>query len=186
MRQAEDILAFVEALHGNGLSSKLLRALIDVEKRERALRERDEFLAKRKEAGLLIDPETAEVSWTYAHIVDPYGIEPDFHEEEKCLGRVYFARAPGSDVWVSFYQCLPGDQRRPGCKPPPCWSPPGNPSDGSVARRSSGRASLFIACRPRKRRLSYCLYAGARGTIDGRDARGCQPTQNVWIGQPSR
>ena len=127
MRQAEDILAFVEALHGNGLSSKLLRALIDVEKRERALRERDEFLAKRKEAGLLIDPETAEVSWTYAHIVDPYGIEPDLHEEEKCLGRVYFARAPGSDVWVSFYDLPQATKDALDARPAPAPESPGEP-----------------------------------------------------------
>jgi hypothetical protein len=34
----------------------------------------EEFLAIRKEAGLKIDPETAEVDWNYAEVLDPYGI----------------------------------------------------------------------------------------------------------------
>jgi hypothetical protein len=63
----------------------------------------EEFLAIRKEAGLKIDPETAEVYWRYKYIVDPYGIYPDLTDEERCAGRVYFARSPDSDVWVAFY-----------------------------------------------------------------------------------
>jgi hypothetical protein len=31
----------------------------------------EQWLAIRKEAGLKIDPETAEVEWTYAYIQDP-------------------------------------------------------------------------------------------------------------------
>jgi hypothetical protein len=62
----------------------------------------EQWLAIRKEAGLHIDPETAEVMWTYAQTCDPYGIDPDLPEELKQIGREYFARAPGSDVWVSF------------------------------------------------------------------------------------
>jgi hypothetical protein len=65
--------------------------------------EREAWLAIRKEAGLKINPETAEVDWNYAYILDPYGIDPDLPEECRCIGRAYFARAPGSDVWVSFY-----------------------------------------------------------------------------------
>jgi hypothetical protein len=62
--------------------------------------EQDEFLSIRKEAGLKIDPATAEVTWRHAQVVDPYGIR-DLSPEECCIGRVLFARAPGSDVWVS-------------------------------------------------------------------------------------
>lgn len=63
----------------------------------------EQWLAIRKEAGLQIDPETAEVDWWYVQILDPYGVDPDLPEEAQCVGRGYFARSPGSDVWVSFY-----------------------------------------------------------------------------------
>jgi hypothetical protein len=64
-------------------------------------RRANEFLRIRKEAGLKIDPETAEVAWDYRQVVDPYGIYP-FDPESDCVGRAYFARAPGSDIWVEF------------------------------------------------------------------------------------
>jgi MT-A70 len=63
----------------------------------------EQWLAIRKEAALQIDPETAEVMWKYGHIMDPYGVDPDLPEEYQCVGRAYFARFPGGDVWVSFY-----------------------------------------------------------------------------------
>ena len=56
----------------------------------------------RKEAGLKIDPETAEVDWTYGQVLDPYGVYPDLPEEYRQVGRAYFARSPGSDIWVNF------------------------------------------------------------------------------------
>ena len=59
--------------------------------------------ALRKAVGLQIDPATAEVEWTYAYTVDPYGDDPDLPEEYRCVGREYFARSPGSNVWVSFH-----------------------------------------------------------------------------------
>ena len=62
----------------------------------------EQWLAIRKQAGAKIDPATAEVDWNYAQILDPYGVHPDLPEECDCVGRVYFARAPGSDVWVHF------------------------------------------------------------------------------------
>ena len=62
----------------------------------------EEWLAIRKEAGLHINPETAEVDWTYALTLDPYGVEPELPEEYQQVGRTYFARSPGSDVWVWF------------------------------------------------------------------------------------
>ena len=63
---------------------------------------REQWLAVRKEAGLLIDPETAEVEWTYALTLDPYGVYPDLPEELQQVGREYFARSPGRNVWVRF------------------------------------------------------------------------------------
>src|SRR5690349_15379218 len=62
-----------------------------------------QFLAIRKEAAFEIDPETAEFIWSWEQILDPYGVDPDLPEECYCVGRVYFARSPESDVWVSFY-----------------------------------------------------------------------------------
>jgi hypothetical protein len=60
----------------------------------------EQWLAIRREAALQIDPETAEVMWKHTNVVDPYGVYPDCPEE--CIGRVYFARPSGSDVWVCF------------------------------------------------------------------------------------
>ena len=61
-----------------------------------------EFLAVRTEAAKHIAPETAEVYWTYGQTMDPYGIDPDLPEELRCIERIYFARSPGSDIWVCF------------------------------------------------------------------------------------
>ena len=61
-----------------------------------------EWLAIRREAALRIDPATAEVFWTYAQTLDPYGIDPEMPDELRQVGREYFARSPGSDVWVWF------------------------------------------------------------------------------------
>jgi hypothetical protein len=62
----------------------------------------EQWLATRKEAGLKIDPETAEVDWTYALTLDPYGVYRDLPEEYQQVGREYFARSAGSDIWVNF------------------------------------------------------------------------------------
>ena len=61
-----------------------------------------QWLAIRKETGLKIDPETAEVTWIYVWELDPYGVHPDLPEEYKQANRESFARSPGSDVWVAF------------------------------------------------------------------------------------
>jgi hypothetical protein len=51
----------------------------------------EEYLSTlRKAVGLQIDPNTAEVDWTYAQVLDPYGDGLDL------------ARSPGSDLWVWF------------------------------------------------------------------------------------
>jgi hypothetical protein len=48
-------------------------------------------------AGRQIDPDNAEVYWRFG-----YGVYPDLPPECDCVGRCYFARAPGSRVWVEF------------------------------------------------------------------------------------
>jgi hypothetical protein len=58
--------------------------------------------ALRRAVGLSIDPDTAEVEWWYAQTLDPYGDFPDLPEESRQVGREYFARSPGSDVWIEF------------------------------------------------------------------------------------
>jgi hypothetical protein len=63
----------------------------------------EEWLALRKEAALKIDPATAEVDWQYGFTLDPYNVCPDLPEELRQVGRVYFARSPGSDIWVAFH-----------------------------------------------------------------------------------
>jgi hypothetical protein len=63
---------------------------------------KEQWLAIRKKAALRIDPETAEAEWTYAQTLDPYGVDPGLPEELQQVGREYFARSPGSDVWVWF------------------------------------------------------------------------------------
>jgi len=63
---------------------------------------REQYLAVRKEAALKIDPKTAEVFWEHGEVCDPYKLY-DLTDEEDCIGRNYFARSPGSNVWVSFH-----------------------------------------------------------------------------------
>jgi hypothetical protein len=46
----------------------------------------DQYLAIRKEAALKIDPDTAEVDWSYIQIMDPYGVRADLPEECHCFG----------------------------------------------------------------------------------------------------
>jgi hypothetical protein len=65
----------------------------------------------RKEAGLKIDPETAEVDWTYALTLDPYGVLPELPKEYQQVGREYFARSPGSDIWVAFCDLPEGTRK---------------------------------------------------------------------------
>jgi Mlc titration factor MtfA (ptsG expression regulator) len=60
------------------------------------------WLAIRKKAALKIDPKNAKVHWTYAQTLDPYGVVPELPAECYQVGREYFARSPGSDVWVWF------------------------------------------------------------------------------------
>jgi hypothetical protein len=63
---------------------------------------KEQWLAIRKRAARKIDPETAEVDWVYGQTLDPYGIYGEPPEEHWQVGREYFARFPGSDIWVWF------------------------------------------------------------------------------------
>jgi hypothetical protein len=63
-------------------------------------RRRQQWLAIRKEAATKIDPETAEVSWEYGSVRDPYYLFEHGDDWEDNIGRNYFVRAPGSDMWV--------------------------------------------------------------------------------------
>ena len=63
----------------------------------------EQWLQVRKDSALLIDAETAEVTWWHAKTLDPYGVYPDDPPECQQIGRAYFARSPGGDMWVSFY-----------------------------------------------------------------------------------
>jgi hypothetical protein len=71
----------------------------------------EEFLAGRKAAGRRIDPNSADLEFTFgwAQVVDPYGVL-DVPPEYDCVGRVYFARWPDSGGWVSFDD-LPDEAR---------------------------------------------------------------------------
>ena len=73
-------------------------------------------MAIRREEGLKIDPETAEVSWTYAMDFDPYGVldEWELPEEFRPVSRKCFARAPGSGIWV-WSGDLPDEAREKLC-----------------------------------------------------------------------
>jgi hypothetical protein len=100
----EQRLALEEAVEKIFADPSLREApFLDLRKMAIRAQEQQEFLSIRKEAGLKIDPATAEVTWQYAQILDPYGIY-DLCPEERCIGRVWFARDPDSDIWVSQYE----------------------------------------------------------------------------------
>jgi len=65
--------------------------------------EYDRRMEERRAAGQLLEPPTAEIDWNYAHILDPYGDSLPLLPQEQQIGREYFARAPGSDIWVSVH-----------------------------------------------------------------------------------
>jgi hypothetical protein len=77
--------------------------LSEPENELRTVRVRLEYLdALRKAIGLHINPDTAEVYWTYAKTIDPYDDDPNLRGEYQQIGREYFARSPGSDLWIWF------------------------------------------------------------------------------------
>jgi hypothetical protein len=85
-------------------------ALKELHKRVGQRAEREHWLEIRKKEALRIDPETAEVTWWYAQVLDPYGVLDEWELEQNCIGRAYFARAPESDIWVVFGD-LPDETR---------------------------------------------------------------------------
>ena len=98
-----------QASHGGASqSTTVIEALfpdVPVKKKTAAERTEDErWLAIRKEEALRIDPETAEVDWSYEQTLDPYDVldEWELPGEFHQVGREYFARNPGSDIWVVF------------------------------------------------------------------------------------
>src|SRR5262245_13017364 len=58
------------------------------------------------EAALKIDPGTAEVSWHQGWYFDPYNFFNDDKEWQDLFEWTYWARSPGSEVWVEFYDLL--------------------------------------------------------------------------------
>jgi hypothetical protein len=109
-RDKASLLELQKRVHRSGCdgSATVIEALfpnVPVKKKTEAEKaEIERWLAIRKEGALKIDPETAEVDWTYAQTLDPYGVldEWELPEEFHQVGRKYFARRPGSDVWVEF------------------------------------------------------------------------------------
>jgi hypothetical protein len=63
-----------------------------------------EFYAERLEAGKRIDPDKAEIYFTWVRMTDPYGVYPPF--EGDCIGRCWFAYTP-EEGSVSFRDLPP-------------------------------------------------------------------------------
>lgn len=70
--------------------------------------EQSDFLAVRKDAGSKIDPTTAEVYQSWGDYFDPYEIFGP--SSSTSYQKLYWARSPGSDVWVAFRD-LPDETR---------------------------------------------------------------------------
>lgn len=87
-------------------STSVIEALFpNVPVKKRAPGELERWRAIRKEEGLKIDPETAEVSCWYARTFDPYGALDEWEMWEQIsddVSREGFARAPGNGIWVHF------------------------------------------------------------------------------------
>ena len=68
------------------------------------------YLDDRRREAVMIDPNTAEVTWSHEETLDPYGVH-DLPPELRQVGREYFARRPDSEIWVWFGD-LPYDVSR--------------------------------------------------------------------------
>jgi hypothetical protein len=121
LRKERDVLLELQKRASQGgapASTTVIEALfpgVPVKKKTAAEKaEIERWLAIRKEEALKIDPETAEVDWSYAQTLDPYGVldEWELPEEFHQVGREYFARAPGSDIWVEFGDLPPEAQEK--------------------------------------------------------------------------
>jgi hypothetical protein len=62
-----------------------------------------ELMPGAKNLAVLVDPaypeKVVEVFWQHGSVGDPYGV---YGWEDDCIGRNYFARSPGTNVWVEF------------------------------------------------------------------------------------
>jgi len=64
----------------------------------------DEYKAeieRRRQIGLTIDPTTAETTFGWYDLGDPYGIMGHKYHLD-CVGRERFARNPGATDWINF------------------------------------------------------------------------------------
>ncbi len=68
----------------------------------------EQWLQIRKEEGLRIVPETAEVMYWHRRFGDPYSLGLDLPDDLQLIGREYFARSIGSDIWV-WFEDLPAE-----------------------------------------------------------------------------
>jgi hypothetical protein len=114
-KQRDALVELQKRVTGSGdpTSTTVIEALFpNVPVKKRVPGELERWRAIRKEEGLKIAPETAEVTWWYAQTLDPYGLldEWELPEEVNMVGREYFARAPGSEIWVEFTD-LPEETR---------------------------------------------------------------------------
>jgi hypothetical protein len=67
------------------------------------------FLANRKAAGRLIDPETCDIGEWCVDLADPYGVNRPPPAE--CIGRITFVASAESGGWV-LVEDLPDDKQR--------------------------------------------------------------------------
>jgi hypothetical protein len=58
-----------------------------------------------RSARTLVLRSSAEVDWSCAQTLDPYGVGPKLPEEFQQVGREHFARSPGSNVWSFLTIC---------------------------------------------------------------------------------
>ena len=70
------------------------------------------WLEIRTKAAKTIDPEATKIEWSFGQVLDPYGVDPDLPEECDCIGRQYFACAPGSAIWLWIGDCPEPTRKR--------------------------------------------------------------------------
>jgi hypothetical protein len=71
--------------------------------RKVAEKDAEQWLAERKSEAKKIKAQTTDVTWAYTETFDPYGIGPHpLLPTLQQVGREYFARRPGCDIWVWF------------------------------------------------------------------------------------
>ena len=71
-------------------------------RQDRMTEEQERWLAVRREAAAKLDPKTAEVTFNWGDICDPYELRAE--DKDACCGRNYYARSPGG-VWFCLTTC---------------------------------------------------------------------------------